>query len=92
MTEHPAVLKVQELYGERGDDDRLRPLTPNEEALFQNVTRILWRTIKSNRWARELFTEGSGAYDASVNLARVQEKKDLTAALESYERRLEMCP
>lgn len=83
---HPAIIECRRLY------DLERDNTPLERFFMSRVGAIVGYTVETRQSASRLFSVGSGAYNASCDLARRQEQHDLTAALESYQRHLEPCP
>lgn len=83
---HPAIVECRRLY------DLERDNTALERAFMSRVGAIVMRKFETRRSATQLFGVGSGAYTASCDLALRQEDHDLTAALESYQRKMEPCP
>lgn len=86
---HPAILRSQEVYNARGEDNRLRDLTDAEAVFVAAVHLAGTRRTETVGFAISNFGYGSEAHSAAVRLADRQEKAELSLALEIFEASVE---
>lgn len=86
---HPAILRAQEIYNERGEDNRLRDLTEAEHIFLASVAAVAGRHTKIVGAACKFWGDRTEAYWIVVRLADAQQKDDLSLALEVFEASVE---
>jgi hypothetical protein len=86
---HPAILRAQEIYNERDEDNRLRDLTEAETTFLASVHLAGARRTETVGGAVLAWGDRTEAYWCVFRMAAAQEKDDLSLALEVFESSVE---
>lgn len=82
---HPAIIRAQEIYNARDQDNRYRDLTDAETTFLAAVHLAGTRCSQTIGSAVRTWGDNTEAYWCVVRLARAQEADDLTLALEIFD-------
>lgn len=82
---HPAILRAQEVFNMRDEQDRLRDLTDAETVFLASVHVAGMRRAQAVGIAVKLWGDLTEGYWCAVRLADAQERDDLSLALEIFE-------